>query len=71
MGIAGIHIENSTRFTFRDLRIINHGDSEAIGINFDTVGDRTIWDNVTVKGFGTGMVVPTQGDVTIWRLGAM
>ena len=66
VGIAGIHIENSTRFTFRDLRIINHGDSEAIGINTrSTVGDRTIWDNVTVKGFGTGMVVPTQGDVTI------
>ena len=66
VGMAGMHIENSTRFTFKDLRIVNNGDSDAIGINTrSTVGDRTIWENVTVKGFGTGMMVPTQGDVTI------
>ena len=68
VGIAGIHLENSTRFTFRNLRLINSGEGDAIGINTrSTVGDRTIWDNVTVKGFDTGMVVPTQGDITIRR----
>lgn len=67
VGQMGIHVENSTRFTVRDLRIINSGgDPQTIGIHTrSTVGDRTIWDNVTVKGFGTGMVVPTQGDITI------
>lgn len=65
VGQMGIHIENSTRFTFRDVHIVNNN-SDAIGIHTrSTVGDRTIWDNISVSGFETGMVVPTQGDVTI------
>lgn len=66
VGQMGLHVENSTRFTFRDVRIVNNGDSDAVGIHTrSTVGDRSIWDTISVSGFGTGMVVPTQGDVTI------
>lgn len=66
VGISGIHLENSTRFTFQDVRINNGDSGEAVGIyTRSTVGDRTIWDAVTVTGFETGMVVPTQGDITI------
>jgi hypothetical protein len=62
----GIELQNCERFTFRNIRIINEGNSEAIGINSKiTVAKRSIWDNVTVKGFGQGMIVPMAGNVTI------
>ena len=48
------------------LQIVNDFVPEAIGISTtSTVGNRTIWNDVSVDGFETGMLVPTQGDITI------
>lgn len=63
---AGVDMKNSERVRFDGLRIVNDGDPDSVGIVTDmTSGDRLVWDGVDVSGFGTGMIVPTQGDVTI------
>lgn len=62
----GIELQNCERFTFKNVKIINEGNSEAIGIkNWITVATRSIWDNVTVKGFRQEMIVPMAGNITI------
>ena len=66
VGMNGIYMENCERFTFRDVRIENQNNLNASGIETRmTVGNRSIWDNVSVQGFEVGMYVPTQGDITI------
>ena len=66
VSVSGMHLENCERFTFRDVRLIGSGDPDTIAIQTkSTVGDRSIWERVSAEGFGVGMVVPTQGDITI------
>lgn len=66
VGMMGVQLENSERFTFERLQIVNDFMPEAVGISTtSTVGNRTIWNDVSVGGFETGMLVPTQGDITI------
>ena len=63
---AGVDMMNSERVRFDGLRMVNDGNRESVGIVTDmTSGDRLVWDRVHVSGFGTGMIVPTQGDITI------
>lgn len=62
----GIELQNCERFTFKNVEIINQNYPEAIGIDIkNQVAGRNIWDNVNVKGFEIGMIVPMQGEVTI------
>lgn len=62
----GIELQNCERFTFKNLKMINEGNAEAIGIkSWITVATRSIWDNAIVKGFGQGMIVPMAGNITI------
>lgn len=64
--LDGIELQNSERMTFRDVRIHNQGHTDATGIRpWPTVSNRTVWENVSIRGFDRGMVVPMQGDVTI------
>jgi len=62
----GIELQNCERFTFKNVNIINDNYTNAIGIDIkNQTAGRNIWDNVNVKGFEIGMIVPMQGEVTI------
>ncbi|MEO0899813.1 MAG: T9SS type A sorting domain-containing protein [Bacteroidota bacterium] len=64
----GVEVNLSERMTFKNLRLFNDdGHINSIGIDNShkwTQG-KHIYENATVQGFATGMIVPRQGLITV------
>lgn len=64
----GVEVNLSERMTFKNLRLVNNdGHVNSIGVDnsHKSTKDRHIYDNATVEGFGTGMILPRQGVITL------
>ncbi|MEO1417320.1 MAG: G8 domain-containing protein [Bacteroidota bacterium] len=64
----GVEVNLSERLTFKNLRLVNDdGHIHSIGVDnsHKSTKNRHIYDNATVEGFATGMIVPRQGSITI------
>ena len=64
----GIQLNFTERVTFKNIRLVNGGeDANSIGIRANQYRSKTrhIYDNIHIEGFGTGLALPPQGQVTV------
>ena len=64
----GVEVNLTERITFKNLRVINNdGHANSIGVDnsHGWTRDRHIYENATVEGFATGMIIPKQGTISI------
>ena len=66
----GIQLNFTERVTFKNIRLVNDdGNSHSIGIRGSQYRSKAkhIYENISIEGFGTGLALPPQGQVTVNR----
>ncbi|MEM8900039.1 MAG: T9SS type A sorting domain-containing protein, partial [Bacteroidota bacterium] len=64
----GIQLNFTERITFKNVRLVNSdGDSTSIGIwaSHYRSKNKMVFQNTRIEGFGTGLALPPQGQVTV------
>ncbi|MEM8927590.1 MAG: G8 domain-containing protein [Bacteroidota bacterium] len=64
----GIQLHFTERVTLRNIRLVNNNydnTSRGIWASHYRAMEKQVFDNVHVEGFGTGLLLPTQGKVTV------
>ncbi|MEL6820480.1 MAG: T9SS type A sorting domain-containing protein [Calditrichota bacterium] len=65
---VGIATNFTEEVTFKDVYLVNaDADTGSIGISSDMyrMKEKVVYDNVSVEGFGTGLALPPQGQITV------
>ena len=64
----GIQLNFTERVTFKNIRLVNDdGNANSIGIRGSQYRSKAkhIYENIRIEGFGTGLALPPQGQVTV------
>ncbi|MEM1000376.1 MAG: G8 domain-containing protein [Bacteroidota bacterium] len=64
----GVQLNFTEKVTFKNLRLANNdGNSATVGVSAGhyRAKEKQIFDNVDVRGFGTGLTLPPSGQVTV------
>ena len=64
----GIQLNFTERITFKNVKLVNNdGDPSSKGIwaSHYRSKEKQIFENITIQGFGTGLMLPPQGQVTV------